>query len=59
MVFCVGKAGPAGTAEAPLASDNDKPAAPKTGSALLRRLRFEAGFGCAIVESFHSANTPR
>jgi len=40
----VGKiaAGPPGTAEAVLASDNDNPAAaPNTGKALLRRFRFE------------------
>jgi hypothetical protein len=42
----VGKftAGPPGTADAVLASDNDNPAAPNTGRALLRRFCFEACF---------------
>jgi len=42
----VGKsvAGPPGTAEAELASDNDNPAAPMTGRVLLRSFRFEACF---------------
>jgi hypothetical protein len=58
VVFGVGisATGPLGTADAPLASDNDKPAAPKTGRALLRRLRFEACFVCDMAESFHSGN---
>jgi hypothetical protein len=49
----VGKftAGPPGTADAVLASDKDKPAAPNTGRALLRRFRFEACFEFDIVES--------
>ena len=34
-------AGPLGAADAPLATDNDKPAAPKIGKALIRRLRLE------------------
>jgi hypothetical protein len=36
--------GPPGTAEAVLAIDNDNPAAPNTGKALLRRFRFEVCF---------------
>jgi len=46
----VGKstAGPPGTADAVLASDNDKPAAPNTGKALLRRFRFDECFVCDI-----------
>jgi len=36
--------GPAGSADAPLASDNVNPAAPNTGRVLLRRFRFEASF---------------
>ena len=35
-------AGAPGTADAPLVSANDKPAAPNTGRVLLRRFRFEA-----------------
>src|SRR5262249_8151849 len=37
-------AGPIGAADAPLASDSDNPAAPKTGRALLRRFRFGVCF---------------
>jgi hypothetical protein len=44
--------GPPGTADAPLASDNDNPAAPNTGKALLRRLCFEACFAYDMVEPF-------
>jgi hypothetical protein len=42
----VGKfpAGPPGTADAVPASDNDNPAAPNTGRALLRRFCFEGCF---------------
>jgi hypothetical protein len=42
----VGKftAGPPGTADAVPTSDNDNPAAPNTGRALLRRFRFEGCF---------------
>jgi hypothetical protein len=45
-VFRVGISapGPPGIADAPLASDNDNPAAPNTGRALLRRFRFEGCF---------------
>jgi hypothetical protein len=39
----------AGPADAPLASDNDKPAAPNTGRALLLRFRFEACFARDIA----------
>jgi len=50
----VGKftAGPPGTADAVPASDNDNPAAPNTGRALLRRFRFEVCFAWGIVTSF-------
>jgi len=52
-VFDVSKfTGPPGTAEAPLVNDNDNPAAPNTGSALLRRFRSEACFACDMGESF-------
>jgi len=46
----VGKftAGPPGTADAVLASDNDNPAAPNTGRALLRRFCFEVCFAWGI-----------
>jgi hypothetical protein len=49
----VGKftAGPPGTADAALASDNDNPAAPNTGRALLRRLCFEFCLAWGIVTS--------
>lgn len=49
----VGKftAGPPGTADAVLASDNDNPAAPNTGRALLRRLCFEFCLAWGIVTS--------
>jgi hypothetical protein len=39
----------AGPADAPLASENDKPAAPNTGRALLLRFRFEACFARDIA----------
>jgi hypothetical protein len=38
-------------ADAPLASDNDNPAAPNSGTALLRRFRFESRFACDMVET--------
>src|SRR6516225_10485958 len=38
-------------ADAPLASDSDNPAAPKTGTVLLRRFRFEACLVRAISGS--------
>jgi len=44
-------ASPLGTADAPLASDNDNPAAPNTGRALLRCFRFEVCFAWGIVKS--------
>jgi hypothetical protein len=55
-VFRVGTsaAGPLVTADAPLASDNDNPAAPNTGRALLRRFRFEACFACDMMDSSHA-----
>jgi len=45
-------ASPLGTADAPLASDNDNPADPNTGRALLRCFRFEVCFAWGIVNSF-------
>ena len=52
MAFCgVTSAGPPVDADAPLASDSDSPAAPKTGTALLRRFRFEACLERAISGS--------
>jgi hypothetical protein len=52
----VGKftAGPPGTADAVPASDNDNPAAPSIGRALLRRFSFEVRFAWDIVNSFPS-----
>jgi hypothetical protein len=52
----VGKftAGPPGTADAGLARDNDKPAAPSTGKALLRRFRFEDCFVWDMSVLHHS-----
>jgi hypothetical protein len=46
----------AGAPDAPLASDNDNPAAPNSGKALLRRFRFESRFACAMVETSSSGN---
>jgi hypothetical protein len=37
------------TADAPLASDNDKPAAPNNGTAHARRFCFEDCFACDMV----------
>src|SRR5215813_3124710 len=55
-VFEVGiSPSPLGTADATLASDNDNPAAPNTGRALLRRFRFEVSFAWGIVNSFHTS----
>jgi len=54
-VFEVGiSASPLGTADAALARDNDNPAAPNTGRALLRRFSFEVCFAWGIVNSFHT-----
>ena len=44
-------AGPPVVADAPLASDNDNPAAPNSGRALLRRFRLESCFACDMVAS--------
>jgi hypothetical protein len=42
----------AGPAEAPLASDNDNPAAaPSVGTVFLKRLRFDDGLTCGTEES--------
>src|SRR6516164_7390202 len=52
-VFEVGiSPSPLGTADAALVSDNDNPAAPNTGRALLRRFSFEVCFAWGIVNSF-------
>jgi hypothetical protein len=53
VVFCgvTSAAGPPVDADAPLASDSDNPAAPKTGTVLLRRFRFEACLVRAISGS--------
>src|SRR6516225_3721262 len=54
-VFEVGiSPSPLGTADAALVSDNDNPAAPNTGRALLSRFRFEVSFAC-IANSFHTS----
>src|SRR5262249_9670831 len=59
-VFGVGiSPSPLGTADAALASDNDNPAAPNTGRALLRRLCFEVCFAWGIVNSFHTPSDVR
>src|SRR6516165_2382683 len=59
-VFEVGiSPSPLGTADAALASDNDNPAAPNTGRALLRRFSFEVCFDWGIVNSFHTAADAR
>jgi hypothetical protein len=56
-VFCVGisAAGTSVAAEAPLASDNDNPAAPNNGTAHARCFRFEGFFVCGMVTS-HTFN---
>jgi hypothetical protein len=56
VAFCgvTSAAGPLVDADAPLANDNDNPAAPKTGTALLRRFRFEARLVRAISVSILS-----
>ena len=46
----VSVAGPLVAADAPPANDKDIPATPNTGTAFLRRFRFEASFVCAIAE---------
>jgi hypothetical protein len=43
-----------GALDAPLASDNDNPAAPNTGTAFLRRFRFEACFAYGMAETSRS-----
>jgi hypothetical protein len=52
-VLCVGilAAGPSVAAGAPLASDNDNPAAPNNGIAHARCFRFEVGFVRDMVRS--------
>jgi hypothetical protein len=49
-VFCVG-IGTSVAADAPLASDNDNPAAPKSGTAHARCFRFEGFFAWGMVTS--------
>jgi hypothetical protein len=44
----------AGPPDAPLASENDKPAAPNTGRALLLRFRFEACFARDMADTSHT-----
>jgi hypothetical protein len=44
-------AGPPGTADAPVASDNDNPAAPNNGTAHARCFRFEDFFAWGMVTS--------
>jgi hypothetical protein len=41
----------AGAPDAPLANDNDSPAAPNNGTAVLRRFRFADCFVCDIAET--------
>ena len=45
----------AGAAAAAFAIIKDAPAAPSAGKAILRRLRFEARFACAMVNPFVGA----
>ena len=52
-VFGVGKF-TVGPPDAPLTSENDNPAAPNTGKALLRRFRFEACFACDMAGTSHT-----
>jgi hypothetical protein len=47
-------AGPTVAAGAPLASDNDNPAAPNNGTAHARLFRFETCFAFDMVESSHT-----
>ena len=55
-MFCVGisAAGTSVAADAPLASDNDNPAAPNNGTAHARLFRFEACFARDMVEFSHT-----
>jgi hypothetical protein len=53
-VFRVVISGPSVTADAPLASDNDNPAAPNNGTAHARRFRFEGCFARDMVEFSHT-----
>src|SRR5262249_11911593 len=58
-VFEVGiSPSPLGTADAALVSDNDNPAAPNTGRALLRCFSFEVCFAWGIMNSFHTTGGP-
>jgi hypothetical protein len=56
VVFSVGifAAGTSVAADAPLASDNDNPAAPNNGTAHARCFRFEACFARDMVGSSHT-----
>ena len=56
VVFCVGisAAGTSVAADAPLASDNDNPAALNNGTAHARLFRFDAFFAFDMVESSHT-----
>jgi hypothetical protein len=53
VVFCVGisAAGISVAADAPLASDNDNPAAPNNGTAHALCFRFGSFFVCGMVAS--------
>jgi hypothetical protein len=53
VVFCIGISaeGTSVAADAPLASDNDNPAAPNNGTAHARLFRFEACFARDMVDS--------
>jgi len=55
-VFCIGisAAGTSVAADAPLASDNDNPAAPNNGTAHARLFRFEDCFARDMVEFSHT-----
>jgi hypothetical protein len=55
-MFCVGisAASPSVAAGAPLASDNDNPAAPNKGTAHARCFRLEVCFAFDTVESSHT-----
>jgi hypothetical protein len=56
VVFCIGISaeGTSVAADAPLASDNDNPAAPNNGTAHARCFRFEPCFARDMMEFSHT-----
>jgi hypothetical protein len=59
VVFCIGISaeGTSVAADAPLASDNDNPAAPNNGTAHARCFRFEPCFARDMMEFSHTSDT--